>query len=33
MQVLSLVAMERPISLESEDVRDEKVLFLNLNNY
>src|SRR3990167_9828406 len=29
LQVLSLVAMERPVSLSAEDIRDEKVFFFS----
>lgn len=28
MQILTLVAMEKPASLDAEDIRDEKVMFL-----
>lgn len=28
MQILTLVAMEKPASLDAEDIRDEKVIFL-----
>lgn len=29
MQILTLVAMEKPASLDAEDIRDEKVMFLH----
>lgn len=31
MQILTLVAMEKPASLDAEDIRDEKVMFSMLS--
>lgn len=31
MQILTLVAMEKPASLDAEDIRDEKVMFTLLS--